>query len=222
MKLRETLKYRATIYRFLSLALSYLDDKLFKELKGLLDKVSEAYLSLNIPESEIIDQFKNDVSNDEKTVLRCLRQEYTRLFITSIPLPCPPYESAVLEGRLAGESTTDVLKYYHKLNLEVSDEFKDMPDHIAAELEFLSYTTLILLELLKNGKAKEAAQIAEVQSSFLKEHLFRWAGKLAGCIIKNSKVNFYKGIARLLINFVEWERRFIEELKAEIDFSMLE
>ncbi len=222
MKLRETLKYRATIYKFLSIALSYMDDKLFRELKAMLDKVSEAYLNLNIPESEIIDRFKADILNDEKTVLRRLRQEYTRLFITSIPLPCPPYESAILEGRLAGESTTDILKYYQKLNVEVSDEFRDMPDHIAAELEFLYYTTLLILEHLRNGRVRDAAQICEIQSSFLENHVFRWVDKLSDCMVKNSKVNFYEGIARLVSNFMEWERMFVKKLKAELDFNMLE
>jgi TorA maturation chaperone TorD len=31
------------------------------------------------------------------------------------------------------------LEIYHQCGLEVSEEFKDCPDHIAMELEFLSY-----------------------------------------------------------------------------------
>ena len=38
-----------------------------------------------------------------------------------------------------GDSALHLLEIYHQCGLEVSEEFKGCPDHIAMELEFLSY-----------------------------------------------------------------------------------
>jgi len=38
-----------------------------------------------------------------------------------------------------GDSALHLLEIYHQCGLEASEEFKSCPDHIAMELEFLSY-----------------------------------------------------------------------------------
>ena len=53
--------------------------------------------------------------------------------------PNCPLSFASERGLLMGDSALHLLKVYHQCGLEVPEEFKGCPDHIALELEFLSY-----------------------------------------------------------------------------------
>ena len=53
--------------------------------------------------------------------------------------PYCPLSFASERGLLMGDSALHLLEIYHHCGLEVPEEFKGYPDHIALELEFLSY-----------------------------------------------------------------------------------
>ena len=73
--------------------------------------------------------------------LDSLQSEFARLFVGPYDLPAPPYGSVYLEGerRIMGESTVDASNRYRDSGLTTSESFRDPPDHIAAELEFMYF-----------------------------------------------------------------------------------
>ena len=94
------------------------------------------------------------VQGESKNLLGDLKAEYARLFsdlseeslslVESFYKPwtqdvhCSlPFASE--RGLLMGDSALHLLEIYRQCSLEVSEEFRGCPDHIAMELEFLSY-----------------------------------------------------------------------------------
>jgi len=137
---------------------------------------------------------KNRGKSDEE-FYNMLAVEYTRLFITGLPsLACPPYESVYREDAVMGNSTLEVMKSYSKAGLKVMENFHDLPDHVAVELEFLYY-----LMNKENTEAHEA---------FIKEHVSRWVPEFCSGVEKNDRTGFYGHAAAVL-------RKFIEEPKTQ-------
>ena len=76
-----------------------------------------------------------------KQDLKSLQIDFSSLFVGPFKLLAPPYGSVYLEGKreVMGQSTIDARNRYREAGLELSDEIKEAPDHIAFELEFIYY-----------------------------------------------------------------------------------
>lgn len=142
---------------------------------------------------------------DRDAALQELEKEYTRLFITAYPrVIAPPYSSVYLDKECLvwGRSTAEVAKLYEAAGLSMNQDFHDIPDHIAAELEFASYL------VAEQQKAREdssvsTAELASIEKKFLESHLFRWAPVFLSRVIEQSRATFYREIAVLAREFVE-------------------
>lgn len=82
----------------------------------------------------------------EEPSVRALQAEYTRLFVGPGDHPCPPYESVYRNrepdqelGQVLGASTAAVRKWYLEYGVSVDESWHDLPDHVAAELEFAGH-----------------------------------------------------------------------------------
>ncbi|MEW6481708.1 MAG: molecular chaperone TorD family protein [bacterium] len=125
------------------------------------------------PDEVLLRSLGEDYSLDE------LRIEYTRLFINSYPkMIAPPYGSVYIDGRLMGPSTMQVLAEYEKAGLGLNAQFKELPDHICSELEFMAY-------LWTQGKKQE-------EEEFRRSYFLSWAPTFFERVIKNTKLQFYK------------------------------
>ncbi len=129
-----------------------------------------------------------------------MNQEYTRLFRFGKEVPCPPYESVYrTEDRiLMSHYAIDVEDRMRSFGVEVSENFKEPPEHISVELEFLKYLYMI-------GE-REALEEAE---SFLENHLIQWVPQFCDCVIKNSRISFYREVCSLLKEFLDDELRYL-------------
>ena len=69
-----------------------------------------------------------------------------------------------------------VLALYEEGGFEIAEDFRELPDHIAAELEFLYL--LLFRESRGQGSdaAGEAGDPTRLRKRLLTEHLGRWAG----------------------------------------------
>ncbi|MEZ0343185.1 MAG: molecular chaperone TorD family protein [Caldimicrobium sp.] len=116
-------------FKYFSMLLTYPSEEWFSELENiekLLERKNKGFYKFS-------EYFKN-------FGLEKLKEEYTKLFISSFPtLPCPPYESYYREGLLLGETSQEVLEYYQRAGYQFTRE-GESPDHIAVELEFLALT----------------------------------------------------------------------------------
>lgn len=137
-----------------------------------------------------------------------LEQEYNRLFVGPGHVHCPPYESVyrrdrpeVEMGLVMGPSVIDVKRRYSEAGLVVSKDFKDLPDHIAVELEFMYF-----LCTNEARDVKEATEIwRERQSEFLVSHLLPWVSTFAEAVLINTTSPFYRAATNLLKEFLEDE-----------------
>ncbi len=120
--------------------------------------------------------------------------EHTGLFIYAAKgIVCYPYESMQVEAnkRLVGDRTIAVKQAYQKYGLRVSRRFADLPDHLAAELEFMHF-------LYRNTSRAGASYDA---NNFLKEHLLKWVPKLVACLNKTDS-QFYKPLVTFISDFI--------------------
>ena len=139
-----------------------------------------------------------------------LEIEYNRLFVGPGHVPCPPYESVYRKDRplmerglVMGPSTIDVQKRYAKAGLEKSRDFKDLPDHIAVELEFMKYLCI--------REAEEGPEKWRImQAEFLKYHIKPWYMEFLDCVKRHGS-GFYAILADELEKFLKEEIDYICE-----------
>lgn len=141
--------------------------------------------------------------------------DFSRLFVGPYHLLAPPYGSVYLdnERRVMGDSTMDVRKRYGKAGLDISEQFKDAPDHIAAELEFMFYLIYKEIEAINTGAAEDASEQLIRQKSFLFNHLGNWVPHFTGLLEAKAKTGFYQNLAVATSKFVAEDLDYLTSLE---------
>lgn len=139
--------------------------------------------------------------------LQTLLVDYTRLFLGPVRALAPPYESVWLGDRAAPmqESTPALLALYAAGGFEIDDGFRDLPDHVAAELEFLYLLIFSEAEACHAGDAAARDAAAKLRQRLLDEHLARWIGPFAAAMGRGAQTGFYRALADLTDRFVRLE-----------------
>ena len=133
--------------------------------------------------------------------------DYTRLFLGPVQALARPYGSVWLEadkGLMQG-STMAVLALYAEGGFEIADEFRELPDHVAAELEFLYLLRFKEVQARRNGDPAEVAAVAGLRKRFLNAHLGTWVGPFAAAVKAGAQHSFYRELAELTERFVRME-----------------
>jgi len=130
-----------------------------------------------------------------------LQIDHARLFIGPYKLLAPPYGSVYLEdGVLMGNSTVDVEDFYREEGMEASDQ--EVPDHIAAELEFMYVLIGKEIEAVEAGDFDTANRYRQKQKAFLGVHLGAWTAEFADRVQQNAQTEFYRTLGLLTDQFV--------------------
>jgi len=126
-----------------------------------------------------------------------LEVDHARLFVGPYHLMAAPYGSVYLEGerKLMGSSTLDVLRRYRATGLKLADDFKETPDHIRAELEFMNYLICKECEAMARSADREMMDCIDRQRMFLEFHLGLWVPEFTGAVLKNAETHFYRTLA---------------------------
>jgi putative dimethyl sulfoxide reductase chaperone len=139
--------------------------------------------------------------------LEALLVDYTRLFLGPPEALARPYGSFWLSGdkTVMQDSTMAVLQLYRQGGFDVDGEFTEVPDHIAAELEFLY---LLTFRENRTGHAglPDDLPVAELRRRFLGEHLGAWADGFTTAVTAKSQTGFYRELAALTQRFLAMER----------------
>lgn len=187
----------------------YEPDRVFEE-EGMFGNLLVATRKIDaslIPHAERMGQeFGN-------TAIDSLLIDYTRLFIGPMDILAKPYGSYWLEEEktLMGESTMAVQALYTEAEFEMDEEFKELPDHIAAELEFL-YLLLFLESEARSAKdADKLSAVLELQRRFLQAHLGAWISKFTNAIRSSAQCGFYRELAELTEKFVRLQSARIKD-----------
>ncbi|HQR54756.1 MAG TPA: molecular chaperone TorD family protein [Burkholderiaceae bacterium] len=134
--------------------------------------------------------------------------DYTRLFLNPTGPLAAPYESFWLgEKDLSRlhEVTQALIASYGEGGFEISEDFRDLPDHIAAELEYLY--TLIFKEARADAMNDPGGKIkaSELRQRFVASHLGRWVGPFAANVNSAAATSYYRSLATLTERFVTLE-----------------
>jgi TorA maturation chaperone TorD len=114
------------------------------------------------------------------------------------------------EGRkMMGDSTLDVRNRYREAGLNTAKTFKDAPDHISAELEFMYYLIFREIDAFANPDIQTGIGFIENQKSFLEDHLMIWVPKFADSIIENAVKSFYPNLAKAAVMFLSENYRIV-------------
>ena len=133
--------------------------------------------------------------------------DYTRLFLGPVDARARPYGSVWLgpDGLTMQDSTMALLALYGQGGFEIAEDFRELPDHIAAELEFL-YLLLFREDGARaGGNAAALAEASALKGRFMAEHLGRWAGPFAQSVEREAGTAFYRALGALTGRFVAGE-----------------
>ena len=133
--------------------------------------------------------------------------DYTRLFLGPNHIAAKPYGSIWLEGQntVMGDSTMAVQKLYEQGGFDMNEDFREVPDHIAVELEFLYLLVYRENEAARKGEPEALRAMAALRKHFLEEHLGRWIGPFTSAVIAGAQCGFYRRLAELSDRFVKME-----------------
>lgn len=136
-------------------------------------------------------------ANIAQSPLEEMKVAHAKLFIGPFDLIAPPYSSVYLDGqrRVMGDSTMEALNYYRRAGVNPDSNFKEPPDHITTELEFIYYLNTKFLN-------SEDKQWLDLRQDFIENHLDRWINPFAKKV-KESKITFYQNLALLTEDLLE-------------------
>jgi TorA maturation chaperone TorD len=163
-----------------------------------------------------IDLGESFYTKDEETLLEELAVEFTSLFIGPGHF-ISPHESVhhIRDdgdyGRLWGADTVAVKKIIEATGLSYQIEFGGMPDHIAAELEFMQKLEERYTQAKEESETDLAQNLIQIKSRFLDEHLLAWAPEFCEKVMENANFPFYREIARVARDFLQQEGELLDQ-----------
>lgn len=133
--------------------------------------------------------------------------DYTRLFLGPVDALAKPYASVWLTGEasLMQNSTMAVLELYREGGFDISEDFRELPDHIAAELEFLYLLLFRENEAHRNADLDALATTEALRKQFLAGHLAPWVDRFAAAMRDGAETDHYRTLADLTQRFVAME-----------------
>ena len=136
--------------------------------------------------------------------LQTLLVDYTRLFLGPVQALASPYGSSWLSAPAQTEENPAfaVLDLYSAGGFEIDEEFRELPDHVAVELEFLYLLTFARNRAYQVGNIDDLANVEMLQRRFLGEHLGAWIGPFASAIKSGAETAFYRTLAEFTAHFV--------------------
>lgn len=139
--------------------------------------------------------------------LQTLLVDYTRLFIGPSQPAAMPYGSFWQTADQSGrhEATMAVLDIYAQGGFDVSDDFRELPDHVAVELEFLYQLIFAKNRAQLNGDTDGLSAAKVLHHRFLAEHLGVWIGSFTKAVTSGAETAFYRELADFTRRFVQVE-----------------
>lgn len=138
--------------------------------------------------------------------------EHTWLF--TLPSGVVPHESIYTDEnqRMGGRVTVAVKQLYDAAAAELTGACLELPDHMGVELEFMQFLCDLERQFWHEPNEEGMEKCLDFQDRFLKEHLLCWHRALCEKIQNASRLEIYRALATLTIEFLEAERIFVPEL----------
>lgn len=197
----------ADIYRLLSACYYQPEDAFLQE--NVFGQMASA-LALTLPQEE--SQADKLATAFNHAGVDNLLLDYTRLFLGPFGILAKPYGSIYLDGekQVMGDSTMRALSLYREGGFDLDESFREAPDHVAVELEFLYLLTHRIGEARLSGDQAETARLTGLKRQFLGEHLGRWIGNFADKVRAGAETDYFRELAELTQRFVQNDIRELE------------
>lgn len=131
-----------------------------------------------------------------------LAVEYTRLFDAgAADACCPLYGGAYGGARM--KTLEEVVRFYAHFGLTLSDTLRELPDHLATQLEFLHFLAFREAEALASGG--HAGPWRRAQRDFVARHPGHWVPDLHRRVAQLNPPRFYACLLAHLEAFLACE-----------------
>jgi len=196
---------RMAAFRLLSDCYFLPDPSLSEKLENLESNMADVCE----PAAELIQSMRKEF--EAGADLEPLKIDFSKLFVGPYKLLAAPYGSVYLESdrKMMGDSTLDAKNRYQEAGLNTAKNFKDAPDHIGAELEFMYYLIFKEIEAFANSDIETAIGFIQKQKSFLEDHLMAWVPVFAKSIIESADKPFYSNLAKATVSFLKESHRVV-------------
>ena len=202
---------RSLVYNKLSLGYLYPDEKVYASITDgeWIRGVREA---LHLLDEENFDDYlkavEQAISGAKEGEQLAMAREYTRLFINAFPhVIVPPYGSIYLEkdGLVYSKTKLELLRFYQQIGFKLKEDIKDLPDHIAHELEFMG----ILAGDESKASGNEKIRLEEIQMDFLSRFILPWVPTFCEKVAQHSRYTFYHHLGNLTKEFINFEKNYL-------------
>ncbi|MGC5328975.1 TorD/DmsD family molecular chaperone [Brevibacillus sp. SYSU BS000544] len=194
----EKIRLKANLYKILSI----MYEQPTENFPELFDPLTECIEGLSPNLHSVVSLLRIDFESQMGDLTQ-LKVAHAKLFIGPFEVQAAPYSSVYLEGdrRVMGESTMFAAEQYQLAGVGMTLDYKEPPDHIVVEMEFLYY---LLASYLNSGEER----YLEIYKTFLNRHLGLWVKQFTSAIEENASSSFYKYIAIITQQFIKnelWE-----------------
>jgi TorA maturation chaperone TorD len=208
---------RGQMYRFLSAAFLAPPSERFVApfLTGAFLKEMEA--AFEPATIEDLSQFAREFQGDYER----LDQEFQGLFMVPLGRYVTPYEAVYrderevgdtrLRGLLMGPSTLAVKQLYREAGMAISEDYKDLPDHVGLELACMEFLCQVEGQAWEREDLTEVRRVRHLEGRLLHDHLLQWVPALCQRIRENAPGPFYRGIASLTMAYLSQESKTVDD-----------
>lgn len=194
---------RSEVYGFLALAFIYPDEETLEQLRARGASATVGFKALRRAA-----EARTCAAVLEELTAEALKAAHLACFGHAISKDCPPYEAEYGRANIfqKTELLADIAGFYRAFGLAVAPHFRDRPDHLAAELEFMEF--LCRKEAYAHARGHERDKTAicrRAQRTFLAEHLGNWIFGFIRRLNKKAAGSVYAPIAGLLDQFLSRE-----------------
>jgi TorA maturation chaperone TorD len=108
---------------------------------------------------------------------------------------------------------SEVLRFYHEAGFTLKEELRDLPDHIAHELEFMG----VLAGDESQASGNKKIKLEEMQMDFLSRFILLWVPIFCQKIAEHSRHPLYLHLVKLTKEFINFEKNYLgvpEELNS--------
>ncbi len=134
------------------------------------------------------------------TPIADLRHAHTMQFSHIVSPDCPTNETAYSVRDIVQQAQTmaDIAGFFHAHGVRIGGRERERPDHIGAELEFISFMARKEAQALRDDQPEHIEECRRTQSTFLRDHLGCWGPSLGRRINRLAATPFYAATGTLL------------------------